>query len=117
MENIDEIRLKYTNFKKMKKFTEAVGLNYSTYYNYASGRTPDLETIIKISDYLGIDIDTLLGREKKGTSAEVTEVVGTDQRAIQKLAVKLDDEQAAQVYQYMLFVIEQKNNKYHNFDF
>ena len=114
--DLKNIRKKYTNLKQ-KEFAKELGFSPARLNKYENGREPSIDVLIKISDYLGVSIDTLLGREKKETSTEEVEFLGTDQRAIAKLASKLDDAQASQVYNYMLFVIDQKNQKYENYDF
>ena len=87
----------------------------SMYENHK--REPDIETIVKLAKILNVTTDELLGVNiKKDTPTEVSNL-GTDQRAIQKLAEKLDDVQASQVYNYMLFVIDQKSNRYENYNF
>lgn len=101
------------------KLSELIGVTQSAIAKYESGENePSIEVLIKIAKALNVTTDELLGiQTKKETSTEEVEVLGTDQRAIQKLAKKLDDAQASQVYNYMLFVIDQKNQKLQNFDF
>ena len=116
MINCKDIREKFTNLNK-REFANTIGLSYSTYYYYENGREPSIDVLVRISDYLGVSIDALLEREKKDTPETEVSNLGSDQRAIQKLAEKLDDAQASQVYNYMLFVIDQKAMKYENYNF
>lgn len=66
-------------FRKKRGLTQyeiASYLNVArpTYTNWEANRTePDLSTLIKISDYLGISLDTLVGR-KCDTDVQLEEI-------------------------------------------
>lgn len=46
-----------------KSFAALLNLTQQTYSDYETGRTnPDLDTLTKIADFLGVSIDYLLGR-------------------------------------------------------
>ena len=100
------------------ELAKKVGVNQSAIARYVRGDVePSLEVLINLAHALNVTTDELLGVNiKKDTPTEVSNL-GTDQRAIQKLAEKLDDVQASQVYNYMLFVIDQKSNRYENYNF
>lgn len=102
-----------------KELSQLIGVTQSAIARYEIGENePSIDVLIKLAKALNVTTDELLGLSvKKETPTEEVEVLGTDQKAITKLAKKLDDEQASQVYHYMLFVIEQKNQKYENYDF
>lgn len=101
-----------------KEFGNAIGIDQSKINKLEHGYLEaNYNDLVKIANHYHVSIDSLLGLDnKKDTPAEVSNL-GTDQRAIQKLAEKLDDVQASQVYNYMLFVIDQKSNRYENYNF
>ena len=102
-----------------KEFGNAIGIDQSKINKLEHGYLEaNYNDLIKIANHYHVSIDSLLGLNAKKDTPE-TEVsnLGTDQRAIQKLAEKLDDAQASQVYNYMLFVIDLKNSKYENYNF
>lgn len=109
--------LRKENHLSQQSFGSMFGIDQSTIAKIEAGKTEiNFTTLLNIANRFNLSLDYLFGR-KKETSTEEVEVLGTDQRAIQKLAKKLDDAQASQVYNYMLFVIDQKNQKYENYDF
>lgn len=62
--------LKIKEYRKLAKLTQKelgkrIGVAESTISQYESGkRQPDYETLLKLSDYLGVSVDDLLGKEK-----------------------------------------------------
>ena len=58
--------LRKTKGKTQKKFAEEVHMSESTIAHYEQGRrTPDIETLIILADYFGVNIEYLLGRSAK----------------------------------------------------
>lgn len=64
-----------------KEVAQKVGINYSMYNRYENGlNEPDLATVIKLADFFGVSVDTLLGHEcemldKRKLSKEQNEIV------------------------------------------
>lgn len=98
------IREKYTDMNR-SQFAKACGINNSTYFYYENGRTPDIDTLIKISKYLGVSLDILL--DLNVASKNVEEVILTpEQKGIIELTKKLNDKQSIKVYNYLLGIID-----------
>ena len=120
----EKVKINLLQYRKefnitQEELAKKLNTTHATINRYENGVSePDLKTLKDLSKIFNVTTDELLGLQtKKETSTEEVEVLGTDQRAIAKLASKLDDAQASQVYNYMLFVIDQKNQKLQNFDF
>lgn len=64
--NCTQIRQNYTKLSR-KAFAEEIGVPYTTYVEFEKGREPNLQTIIKISQYLKLPVDLLLGNAKQYT--------------------------------------------------
>lgn len=62
LQNLREIRKKCG--LTQKELAERIGSSESAISMYESGkRQPDYETLLKISDYFGVSVDYLLGKE------------------------------------------------------
>ena len=66
-----------TVFRKQRGYTQAqladkLGISRSTYANYESGsRSPDFETLERISDILNCTLDELFGRQRETEEGRV----------------------------------------------
>ena len=103
--------------KNQTQIAKLINKSQQSYAKYENGDTePDISSLIVLSNYYGISIDTLIGSKPKEISLNNSEnnYLGENQRAIQKLSEKLDDDDAAQIYNYMLFVLDQKEKKQEN---
>lgn len=101
-----KIRTTYTNLNR-KDFSKAINIPYTTYLDYEKGRNPDLESMVKISNYLGVSIDTLLEREtKEPTPVEEDSALTADQKGIIAIAKKLPPRLANKAYGYLLGLID-----------
>lgn len=61
MNIIRELRLK--RGMNMRETAKAIGIPYTTYVNYEKGeREPNSEMLLRLSDFFGVSIDTLIGR-------------------------------------------------------
>lgn len=93
-----------TQFRKLKGYTQArmaedLGIPRSTYTNYETGnRTPDLDTLERISDTLDCSLDELFGRKPVpfDTICETpisykAEVRQPDHKKVKKLVIGLQD--------------------------
>lgn len=62
MNRIKELRVKKN--LNMRKAAEAIGIPYTTYINYEKGeREPNSEMLVRLADFFGVTVDTLIGRE------------------------------------------------------
>lgn len=60
---LKELR-KSKGYSTMQEFCTAANINFSTYQNYETGkRLPTAEILMKLADFYGVSVDTLLGRE------------------------------------------------------
>ncbi len=106
--------------KNQTQIAKLINKSQQSYAKYENGDTePDISSLIVLSNYYGISIDTLIGSKPKEISLNNSEnnYLGENQRAIQKLSEKLDDDDAAQIYNYMLFVLDQKEKKQETYKF
>ena len=106
--------------KNQTQIAKLINKSQQSYAKYENGDTePDISSLIVLSNYYGISIDTLIGSKPKEISLNNSEnnYLGENQRAIQKLSEKLDDNDAAQIYNYMLFVLDQKEKKQETYKF
>jgi len=68
---------KSRGFSTMQDLCSAIGMNFSTYQNYESGkRIPTADILIKLADFYGVTTDYLLGREKT-IDINIVELVST----------------------------------------
>ena len=59
------------------KLAEYLGITQQAYANYERGaRQPDLETLVKLSEYFNVSTDYLLGKEEKSSADK--ELQGVD---------------------------------------
>lgn len=55
----------------MKELADRIGCSESAISQYETGkRQPDYETLLKISDYFGVSVDDILGKEKLDQETE-----------------------------------------------
>lgn len=60
---LKELRRK-AGYNSMQNFCSIIGINFSTYQNYESGkRIPTAEMLIKLADFYGVTTDYILSRE------------------------------------------------------
>lgn len=63
MNKIKELRLKKN--LNMRRTAELLGIPYTTYINYEKGeREPNSEMLVRLADFFGVSVDTLIGREE-----------------------------------------------------
>ena len=61
MNRIKELRIK--KGLNMREAAKAIGIPYTTYINYEKGdREPNSEMLMRLSDFFGVSVDTLIGR-------------------------------------------------------
>lgn len=67
MEDINRIKVVLCEKKRTSKWlSEQMGVNPSTVSKWCTNSSqPDLESLLKIADYLGVDIKELITREYK----------------------------------------------------
>lgn len=58
-QNLKAFRIKRN--MSVRAFSQALSIPYTTYSNYEAGGEPKIDTLIKIADYLNVNIDELLG--------------------------------------------------------
>lgn len=55
---------KSKGYSTMQEFCSAIGISFSTYQNYESGkRIPTADILLKLADFYGVTTDYLLGRD------------------------------------------------------
>lgn len=103
--------------KKLRQRDVAEFLNCSTpvYCRYETGeREPPFDIIKKLADYYGVTVDYLMGADTEQASGPADdEKAPADPRADKgaELFAKLNDENKAQVLQYMEFLMHQQPNE------
>lgn len=81
---------------------KALGITLRTYQNYEYGqREPNIEMILKLSDYFNVSTDYLLGREPK-TDPLALLGIGTDEKSALEAYLKLDEEKRQVVIDAMI---------------
>lgn len=107
MDNLKRLR-------KQRKLTQndmgdVLNISATAYGNYELGqRSPTPETLIKLADFFGVSVDYLIGREKKDLIErppyEITDKQTLD---IVKLCKAMNEIQKAQVFGYVVGLLEQ----------
>ncbi len=67
---------KSRGYSTMQDLCSTIGISFSTYQNYESGkRIPTADILLKLADFYGVTVDYLLGRETSEPST-VDKLVG-----------------------------------------
>ena len=90
----------------MKELGLIVGASESTISLYESGkRQPDKDMLIALSDYFGVSVDYLLGRDNNPTpGSEYTE----DEKRLLELITQLTDEETQELSKFVDFIISKR---------
>lgn len=95
---------KSKGFATMQEFCTAIGISFSTYQNYETGkRIPTAEMLVKLADFYNVSTDYLLGRI--GSSDIATDADLNERIALQKW-LSLDNEKRAAVLAVMESLIK-----------
>lgn len=96
--NLKNLRMQ--NNLSQQQLAKTLGIKQNTLSNYENGITqPDLNLIIKISDFFGCSIDYLLGHQTKNLI--YSETLTPIQQRLVELIKKLNDEQGLFLIGYL----------------
>ena len=96
--NLKNLRMQ--NNLSQQQLAKTLGIKQNTLSNYENGITqPDLNLIIKISDFFGCSIDYLLGHQTKNLI--YSETLTPIQQKLMELIKKLNDEQGLFLIGYL----------------
>lgn len=108
MENLKKLR-------KQRKLTQydmgdLLNISATAYGNYELGqRSPTPETLVKLADFFGVSVDYLIGRDTQKNLIERPPYEITDKQTLDiiKLCKLMNDIQKAQVFGYVVALLEQ----------
>lgn len=108
-ENIKRIRIEH-GYKSQQTFADALGVHFKSVQGWENGsRLPDLDSLIRISDLLDVDLDYLTGRLDKPTHdlQFISDQTGLSPEAIKTLQKRKETETPAilsRIINHRLFV-------------
>ena len=105
-----EILLKLRKEKGVtqKDLAEYLQISRQAYANYEAGnRSPDYETLIKISEYFEVSVDYLLGKDPEPQKEKpVDDGLSPNRRKLMEWARSVPEEKADQVYSAIQSILE-----------
>ena len=97
----------------MKELGATIGVAESTISQYETGkRQPDYETLLRLSEYFGVSVDYLLGKETKKPTASGERSVNDDDIKFALFGdAEIDDELYEEVKAFARFAKERKEKR------
>lgn len=106
----NKIKLNLNGLRKgtQSEVANVIGTNKANISRWESGEVePDLEALIKLSNYFNVSTDYLLGVEHK--QEKVVPEFNPEQLQVVELIKKLNSKQLDKVYNYLLGLIDAAN--------
>lgn len=92
------------------KLSQDTGITQGMISYWKNGeRMPSADNLITLSKYLDVSVDYLLGNEQKNSVSTLS--ADTDSQEVYRQIKKLPPEKQKQVFDYVRFLAEQKNEK------
>lgn len=97
--------------EKITPVVKAIGLSTGVISKWRNGATPDSKTLVKIADYFGVTVESLLSDQPDRKEKSPTEV-GEDEdiRLFAQSLSDLTEDELRQVLNYAEFLRKQRNS-------